>query len=307
MPLSPRVEAWRARGRLVRALGLDIFTVDLNAAAGGIPVVLLHGFPTSSYDWRSVAEALARTRRVITFDFPGYGLSPKPPDFSYSLHEQADVVELVLRELGVREAHVIAHDMGTSVSCELAARRLSGLLHFQLRTLTLMNGSVHIELAHLTPSQKLLRRPTLGPLFARAARYTTFRAQMRKILGRPEAISDEELQDLFDLLKHGDGNLRLPRVISYIDERHRFRRRWIGALRALDVPLLVLWGDQDPVAVMPIAQRLQRETVGAELRRLDGLGHYPQLEDAPRVADELDRFLSQAGPPLPRDGSAVAG
>jgi pimeloyl-ACP methyl ester carboxylesterase len=229
---------------------------------------------------------------VIAFDLPGYGFSAKPADYSYSLLEQADVVELVLRDCGVRRASLVAHDMGTSVATELLARRAAGLLHFEVDRIVLMNGSVHAELAHLTPSQKLLRRRWLGPLFARVASATTYRLQLRRILGRREALTDQDLADQFALIRLADGHLRLPAIIQYYDERIRFRRRWIGALEQLDRPVLILWGRRDPVAVPAIAEALARETPGARLVWMDDLGHYPQLEDPPRVAREIERFLA---------------
>jgi pimeloyl-ACP methyl ester carboxylesterase len=276
---------------MVSAHGLDVFCVD--EGDGAETVLLLHGFPTSSHDWSRVWDPLVGRRRLIALDLPGYGLSAKPADYSYSLLEQAEVVELVLRQRGARRVHVVAHDMGTSVATELLARREAGLLSFEIDRVVLMNGSVHAELARLTPSQKLLRRPWLGPLFARAASATTYRLQLRRILGRNEALTDEDLADQLALIRRADGHLRLPSVIRYYDERIRFRRRWIGALERLDRPALILWGRRDPVAVPAIAEALARETPGALLVWMEDLGHYPQLEDPGRVVAELDRFLAR--------------
>ncbi len=297
MQLSAPVEAWRSRGRSVRALGMNVFVASHNDQAPGTPLVLLHGFPTSSYDFRHVFDSFGKQRRVVTLDLPGFGFSDKPPGFSYSLFEQADVVELVLGELGVTRAHLLAHDMGTSVTTELLARRAAHLLHFEVASVTLMNGSVHIALSHLTPSQKLLRIPRLGALFARLARFSTFRLQMRRILGRKDAVSDDELRDLFALMRLDDGHLRLPRTIGYVDERRRFGRRWIGALETLDVPSLILWGCRDPVAVVAIAEKLARETPTARFVRMEELGHYPQLEDPARVVHEVEAFLGSLASP----------
>lgn len=288
--LSPALRAWRDRGRMLAVSGRDIFVVDEGRADTNL--VLLHGFPTSSLDWSRVWDALTARFRVVTLDFPGFGFSAKPADYSYSLLEQADVVETVLRQLGVATAHVVAHDMGTSVLTELLARRAAQLLHFEVDRVALMNGSVHAELAHLTPAQRLLRRRWLGPLFARLASAGTYKLQVRRILGRRDALSDADLEDQFALIRLSDGHLRLPAIMGYYAERIRFRRRWIGALETLDRPALVLWGRRDPVAVPAIAQAVADETPGAELIWMDELGHYPQLEDPSRVAVELVRFLS---------------
>jgi pimeloyl-ACP methyl ester carboxylesterase len=289
--MADSLDSWRARGRLVAARGMQIFAVDSGGAGGGSAVLMLHGFPTSSHDYHRCFDALAGRRRVATFDFPGFGFSDKPAAYSYSLLEQADVAELVVRSLGLDRVHLVAHDMGTSVATELLARRQAGLLHFEVDRVVLMNGSVHAEMAHLTLSQKLLRRPRLGPLFSRLANRATFRLQLRRTLARKEALSDAELDAAFAHIRRADGHLRLPAIMGYYDERRRFARRWIGALEALDRPALILWGARDPVAVMAIAEALAKETPGALLVRLDELGHYPQLEDPARVVRELEAFF----------------
>lgn len=287
LALPPLAAAWQARGRRLALAGIEVFFVDSEPGAAGRAAVLLHGFPSSGLDWRGMLPALAG-RRVLAPDFPGFGLSDKPADYSYSLLEQADLIELLLRERGIAAADLVAHDMGTSVACELCARRERGLLGFRIESLLLMNGSVHIELARLTPSQKLLRSPLAG-LFTHLASGRLFRVQLRRILGRP--VADEELAAMWALIRHRDGHLRLPQTIAYVGERYRFARRWIGALRNLDIPCHILWGPQDPVAVPAIAERLAAEIPGARLQWLPGLGHYPQLEDPERNGAAVREFL----------------
>jgi pimeloyl-ACP methyl ester carboxylesterase len=289
MELSAAVQAWRGGGRTVRACGKDVFVRD--DGAGPLPLLVLHGMPSSSFDFAALWPGLVARRRAIALDFPGYGFSDKPRDYSYSLMEQADVVEVVARALGVTRADVWAHDMGTSVATELLARQAAGLLHFELARLVLMNGAVHAEMAHLTAAQKLLRRPLIGPLFARVASRRVFHLQMGRILARP--VGEEVLDDLFALIRHRDGHLRLPRIMGYYAERVRFRERWIGALEAFPRPSLLLWGRRDPVAVFAIAERLAEEIPHAHLEALADVGHYPQLEAPTRVLDHLQTFLGE--------------
>jgi pimeloyl-ACP methyl ester carboxylesterase len=287
------VDAWRARGRQVTLPDARVFAVEAGTRRAGEPsVLILHGFPTSSWDFADAIGHIASHRHVVAFDFVGYGLSDKPPDFGASLFEQADVAEMVARAFDVKRAHVWAHDMGTSVATELCARRERGLLTFEMASLALMNGSVHIELAHLTVGQQLLKSP-LGPLFARLNSRITFKAQMRRIFGR--VPDDAELDAMWDLVAREDGAARMPSLIRYTEERARFRRRWIGALERLDLPALVAWGRLDPVAVMPIADQLAREIPGAQRETWDDLGHYPQVEDAARVARTVASFWDRAG------------
>lgn len=281
------IEAWQARGRTVRTRDGDVWTLDVPGGdAGATPVLLLHGFPSSAFDFAAVVDRVAR-RRVVALDFPGFGLSCKPRDHGYSLFEQADVVLEVARALGLGRAHVWAHDMGTSVATELLARRERGLCPLDLASLTLMNGSVHVELAHLTVGQKILRSP-LGDVFARLNSRKTFEAQLRRTFAREP--DGETVQAMWELLARDGGARLLPATIGYVEERRRFRRRWIGALERCDVPLLVAWGRRDPVAVMAIAERIARDTPGARLETWDDVGHWPQVEAPARVTATVTNF-----------------
>ncbi len=289
----PRIEPedWRARGREIETPDGKIFTVAVGEGKKR-PVLVLHGFPTSSWDFAEAATLLAEQsgRRVVLFDFLGFGLSDKPHDAGYSLFEQADVAALVARAHGIERAHVWAHDMGTSVATELLARRERKLLPFAIDSLVLMNGSVHVEMAHPTLGQRILKSPA-GPAFARISRRGVFVAQIRRVFAKPPPR--EVLDRMWDLVARCDGTNRLPQVIGYMAERARYRRRWIGALERLDLPALVAWGAKDPVAVLAIGERLARDTPGADMVSWDDLGHYPQVEDPPRIAEALAAFFAR--------------
>jgi len=297
--MTVAIERWHARGRTVDTRDGRVWVID-EGPRDGTPVVLLHGFPTSSWDFSEVLERLAARRRVVTFDFLGFGFSDKPEEYGYSLFEHTDTTLAVLRELGIGRAHVVAHDMGTSVATELCARRERGLSPaFDLASLTLMNGSVHIEMASLTVGQQLLRSP-LAPLFARLNNATTFKAQMRSVFAHPP--DDATLDGMWALVAREDGTKRLPALIQYVDERSRFRRRWIGALEHLDVPALVAWGRLDPVALHAIARALASEIPQAELVTWDDLGHYPQVESPETVAATITAFLDRIAEARPAPG-----
>ena len=103
-----------------------------NAAAQSPLLLLLHGFPSSSYDWRLLLERETE-HAVLAPDFLGFGLSEKPRDHTYTLHWQADLVEELVRRHGAdKQVFFVAHDMGTSVANELMARDLDGDLQMDL-------------------------------------------------------------------------------------------------------------------------------------------------------------------------------
>ena len=89
MPLTPRVTAWRDRGKDEEFRGRRIHVFERGGR--GPLLVFLHGFPSSSYDWRLLLDQETEPA-VIAPDFLGFGLSQKPRDHQYSLHWQADLV-----------------------------------------------------------------------------------------------------------------------------------------------------------------------------------------------------------------------
>ena len=165
------------------------------------------------------------------------------------------------------------------------------ILPLEFASVTLTNGSVFIEQAKLTPSQKLLRSP-LAKLYTRIARWPTFKWQIRKILARP--VDEAELSAMWRGMQLGDGLRALPSTIRYIDERYRFYRRWIDPLRDLEVPAMVLWGRRDPVAVEGIGERLGQTIPNAKRVWFDDCGHFPMLEDPARFAETMAEFIEEA-------------
>src|SRR5689334_6622318 len=119
------MEDWQARGAHHELLGHRVFVVDVAPATErAVPVLILHGFPTSSIDWHAAVDPIVMTgRRVVALDLLGYGFSDKP-DQRYSLFEQADIVAALAQELGLDTVALVTHDMGDSVGGEVLARSI---------------------------------------------------------------------------------------------------------------------------------------------------------------------------------------
>jgi pimeloyl-ACP methyl ester carboxylesterase len=275
------LSAWAERGRAVSIAGRELFVVDLGPRDAEQTLILLHGFPTSSHDFHRVIDRLAATRRVVVHDHLGFGLSDKPSDYSYSLLEQAEYALLLWRELGIARAHLLAHDYGTSIATELLTRVQRGLAgDFTLDSLILCNGSVHIELAELTLSQRLLEAPgPIADVFARLSSRRFFDHNIQGLLGSESTLPESELRAMWDGILRHEGRAKLPELSHYLGERRRFWHRWIGALVHSQLPTLVLWGREDPIAVPAIAEQLAGEIPSAKLVWLERLGHFPMLED----------------------------
>jgi pimeloyl-ACP methyl ester carboxylesterase len=289
MALTSRVRAWRDRGSEVEALGRRI---HLFQRGGRAPLLLLlHGFPSSSYDWRLLLDEESE-HAALAFDFLGFGLSEKPPDHDYTLRWQADLAEELVSRYGEGSpVFVVGHDMGTSVATELMARDIEGSLEMNIDGVLLFNGSMIQGAASPTLAQRLLRGP-LGPLAARLSSERFFRHQFGSIFSPEHPLTDEEAEDQWSLITENGGHRLGHRLISYMDEREREADRWHGALRDWRGPLHLAWGMLDPVATTQVLEGVRRLRPAAPLTELSDLGHYPQIEDPARLTQALRGALT---------------
>jgi pimeloyl-ACP methyl ester carboxylesterase len=287
--LTERVRRWRDAGAIEEVLGRGLF-VRRRGGGGGTLLLFLHGFPSSSYDWRALLELRPPEEATLCFDFLGFGLSEKPRDHEYTLAWQADAAEELVRRSAAERVFVVGHDMGTSVATELMARDLRDELGFPMCGALLFNGSMLLHLARPTPGQKLLRS-RLGALFARLTNERSFRAQFARIFAPEHPLSAEEAADQWSLLVEGGGQRIAHKTIHYMDERERFTERWHGALRDWPGALTLAWGMRDPVARTAVLDGLRELRPGVEAIELPDAGHYPQVEQPELISAALDAAL----------------
>jgi pimeloyl-ACP methyl ester carboxylesterase len=282
--LTERVRAWQGRGEQVEFRGHSIHAY--RQSGEGPLVLLLHGFPSSSYDWQLLLDENLDLN-ALAFDFLGFGLSEKPRDTDNSLFWQADLAEEMVRRLGDGgPVFVIAHDMGTSVANELMARDIAGKLGIELAGILLFNGSMVLERASPILGQRLLRS-RIGPLFARLSSERVFRQQFGSVFSAAHPLSDEEAADQWALLCHDGGRTIGHRLISYMDQREEHAERWHGAIRDWPGQLSLAWGLLDRVATTEVLAALRELRPSVPVTELPELAHYPQLEDPPQIAGAL--------------------
>ncbi len=287
--MNERVTAWRDRGadEEFRGRRIHVYRQD-----GDAPLLLhLHGFPSSSYDWRPLLER-ETGRAALAPDFLGFGLSEKPRDHHYDLHWQADMVEeLVRRSDHDGPVFFLAHDMGTSVANELMARDIDGSPAMDLVGGLLLNGSMIQDAASPTLGQRILRS-AVGPLFSRLSSERFFRQQFGSIFSPGHPLTREEADDQWELICAGGGRTLNHKTIAYMEERFKHAERWHGALRDWEKPLALAWGMLDPVATEAVLDAVLALRPSAPVRRFEDLGHYPQIEDPARVLGALQAALA---------------
>lgn len=285
--LPSELRTWRDRGQTITIAGREIFVLD--RGTGEVPTVIIHGFPGSSFDWAGVIDLLPG--RVIAFDLPGYGFSNKSPTASYALSDQADVVEALLGQLGVDHCVIVGHDMGDTVSAELACRANAGSLGFTIDQIILTNGSIFIDLAQLTRGQRLtLRLPDRRSLFAMPT--VVLRKSLGESFTRTAPAPAGAIDALIAAIQHDSGDRLMPRLIRYIEERRVHQDHWTAGFVDYVGSLTLIWGEEDPIAVLPMTERMQSLHPSTRIIRLPGIGHWPSIEAPDRLAAEITALLA---------------
>lgn len=272
-----RITKWRKAAKLMTAGDRRIAYWTSSDDESRPALLLIHGYPTSSWDWTAVWPALAKKFRLIALDMLGFGLSDKPTDVRYSILDQADLQEALLARLGVGEAHVFTHDYGNTVGQELLARDNEGVLSFSLKSMCFLNGGLFPEQHRARPIQKIGLTP-IGGLIGMLMTPARFRTTMDEVFGPETKASDEELEGYWELITHNDGRRVLHKLLNYIPERRAYRERWVGALQESRKPLRLIDGGADPVSGAHLYHYYKEMVPDADAVLFEEIGHYPHTE-----------------------------
>lgn len=282
----------RVRHRRITVGNVDTFYRE--AGPQTAPVVLLpHGYPCSSYEFRNLMPRLADRWRLIAPDYPGAGYSGTPEDFDYSFDGYADFLDRFVKQLGVQRFALYLHDFGSPIGARLAIKAPERVV-----ALIIQNGDIPYEDA-------------LGPKYAEIEKTWTLPAHdMRAKLA--EAINEETFRDEFlnavrpeladrippDLWKL-HWSLMTPKrqeiavnLIAGLKENRAWFPQHRKYLREHRPPALIVWGPQDHYMPEASARAYLRDLPDAELHLLDG-GHWLLETHLDEVVSLLRDFLAR--------------
>ena len=245
----------------------------------GDNLLCLHGFPTSSFDYHKIWNALSRKiRALLSYDMIGYGFSDKPANLAYTTFEQADVLQSLIEHLKIEKLHILAHDYGNTITQELLARAEENRLKFEIETVCFMNGALFPETHKPILAQKILISP-IGFLFGRLISDKRFKESLASIFGENTKPTESELNDFIEIFKYNNGRRIAHKLIRYMTERAKYRARWVGALENMKQPFRFINGLADPVSGAHLVKRF-REVFPeqTDIIELENVGHFPHFE-----------------------------
>ena len=283
-----QLSQWRSSGHFLNVDGQQVF---YKTEGTGPVLLLIHGYPTASFDWAKIWPKLTTQFHCVTLDMPGFGFSDKSPK-KYLIKEQADAISEVIRHLGITSAHVLSHDYGDTVAQEMMAQQLENNLAFNIESLHLLNGGLFPETHRALPIQKLLLSP-IGGLLIRFLNKNAIRKSMHNIFGSNTPPSDQDIDDFWTLISANNGHQHMHLLLDYMKQRKQYRERWVSALQNANAPLRLTAGMADPISGAHMVARYKQLIPNADVIELDQIGHYPQIESAEAVLKSITSFLGR--------------
>jgi pimeloyl-ACP methyl ester carboxylesterase len=251
--------------------------------AGGAddaPVALLvHGYPESSYMWRHVLSALGEAGwRAIAPDLLGFGdTAPDPPS---TWERQVEAIDRLRTGLGIEHAALVVHDWGGLIGLRWACD------HPGVATAIVISSTGFFSDGKWHGMAKALRTEGQGEQLVEAIDRDGFGAVLKQ---SSAGMTNEALDEYFKA--YGDGDRRRGQLELYRSGDFEKLQPYEGKLAALGLPVLLLWGEDDPFAPVAGAKRFEAELPDTRLVVIEGAGHFV-VEDAPeRYAREAVEFL----------------
>jgi len=251
-------------------------------------VVFVHGSPGPLDDWEGLAEPAAALARVVAMDMPGYGRSARPRDFDYTVDGYARFLGDLLDQLQVDRAHLVLHDFGGAWGLRW------GLDHpDRLASVTFINCGL-LDGYRWHTFARIWQTPILGEI----AQCATTAWGMQRALDRlnPKPMPRRFVERV---LRYADWGHKRAVLKLYRASRHLGQTTLALPDVAKILPVCVIWGAEDPFIDVRFAAQQRRHFPAAQLHVLDGLGHWPFLDDLEAVRSPLIRFLEATLPGAP--------
>lgn len=277
---------WKRKGEFFTYEGHNIFYLN---EGQGETLLLIHGFPTSSWDWCKVWESLTKAYQVIAIDMIGFGYSDKPQDYVYSMFDQSNLIESLLSQIEVKGVHILAHDYGDTVAQELLHKHNHKELTFNINSCVLLNGGLFHGVHKPRLVQKLLLTP-FGPLIQKFYTKDKFAKTFHNIFGKNSPPTTVEIESFWELMNHNGGRKIFNKLIRYLVERKEYQERWLKALQNFEAPLRLIDGVADPISGQHLVDHYVSVIPNADVIELDNIGHYPQTEAWEDVLKHYDDF-----------------
>jgi len=251
-------------------------------AGDGNPVLLLHGWPTSSYLWRKVIKPLSKTHHIIAPDLAGFGLSDKPLDVSYNVEYHSTILNEFLNKLDVGKVDLVVHDLGGPIGLSWALQNQERISRIAVLNTIFHPVSIGVKLFIIAGQIKGLRNLLTSPWgIATVMKFgvtdkKTLTDEDIKVYQAPFTTKEERrilLKTITDIS---------PKVLGEIAKK----------LPDINVPIRIIYGEKDPLLdVTHQMTYLKEKRPDIDMRVISNCGHFLQEDQPERLSKLLSEFL----------------
>jgi pimeloyl-ACP methyl ester carboxylesterase len=276
--------------------------VAYRLAGSGEAVALIHGMAGSSRTWREVLPALSEHHRVLAPDLVGHGSSEKPPG-DYSLGAFASGLRDLFDALGIERATIVGQSLGGGVAMQFAYQYPERCDRLVLVSSGGLGREVSWMLRALSLPGAELVLPVLAPAFVRDRGNAISRWLRDHGVRRDRAA---EMWDAYASLSQAENRAAFLRTLrAVVDPGGQAIDASDRLYLTASMPTLIVWGDADTIIPVSHAYAAHEAMPGSRLEVFEGVGHFPQVEAAPRFVEVLERFFASTSP-APRLPAVVA-
>lgn len=290
MGLNPELSSWKSRGKQFKYNDYEIFYIN---EGKGEPLLILHGYPYSSFEWTYIWPHLTASYQVIIPDLLGMGFSDKPEKHRYSYEEHAEIINRLLVILKIKECHILSHDLGVSITQELIARNNESENHFSILSTAFLNGGLFTDAYKPRMIQRLLSQsPDLvGKIISRFLPRNKVEKTIKSLFGPQTQPGTQFFNIQWEVLNYKKGKTITYLIGRLIFDKKKYQERWITAMQVSAVPMCFINGPFDPNSGLQMVKRYQ-ELIPDPLIYLlaDNIGHWPQIEDPEGVFRSYQNF-----------------
>ncbi|WP_299590509.1 alpha/beta hydrolase [uncultured Tateyamaria sp.] len=275
---------------------VDIFYRETGDPANPT-IVMLHGFPSSSHQYRNLLRDLSADYHVIAPDYPGFGASefPSPDDFDYTFDNLANSMNTFIKQRGITEYALVLHDYGAPVGFRIALEHPE-----RVTALLVQNGNAYIEGVNPAASEPLQalwenRTPEVdAQVAANLFNLEALQWQYTHGTRNPDGIlPDNWFLDFERVSRPGQHQAQLDLLTDYTSNIAAYPT-WQAYLREHQPPVLVTWGQNDAFFAPAGAEGYASDVSDVEIHLLD-TGHFPLEEEGPFIASTIKTFLAARG------------
>jgi len=284
-PLDELTARWAPPpSQFVEIDGMSVHLRDQGRRDDPEPIVLLHGTSASLHTWEGWVKELARQRRVISLDLPGFGLTGPFPDGDYRVEHYTHFLLALLDHLRVNRVVLVGNSFGGQLAWRFA------LAHPERSArLVLVDAAGYPRNAESVPiGFRLAGIPALAPLMGRLLPRSMIESSVRNVYGDPDKVDDGLVERYYQLTLRAGNRQAL---------RQRFAQAPSGELHErigeLELPTLIIWGGRDRLIPVSNAERFASDIEGSQLVLFEALGHVPQEEEPQRTVAVLISFLAR--------------